>query len=88
MTGSGDFGTTTGANERTLPGPDGSMMTVRGHFVTVWRKPADGGVEVRDRHGQRQDPGNSAGAALSRRIVASAVRCQSERQPSQLYAGR
>lgn len=39
---SGDLGTTTGANEFTLPGPDGGVVTIRGHYVTVWRKNADG----------------------------------------------
>ena len=39
---SGDIGTTAGANEFTLPAPDGGTMTIRGHYVTVWRKNADG----------------------------------------------
>ena len=39
---SGDLGTTTGTNEFTLPGPDGGTTTIRGHYVTVWRKNAEG----------------------------------------------
>jgi len=42
VAGSGDFGTTTGTNEFTLPGPDGGTITIRGHYVAVWRKNADG----------------------------------------------
>ncbi|NIO39621.1 MAG: DUF4440 domain-containing protein [Burkholderiales bacterium] len=42
VAGSGDFGTTTGTNEFTVPGPDGETSTIHGHYVTVWRKNADG----------------------------------------------
>lgn len=39
---SGDFGYTTGENQITVPSPDGSVLTVRGRGVAVWRKEPDG----------------------------------------------
>jgi uncharacterized protein (TIGR02246 family) len=39
---SGDFGATTGTNEFSMPGPDGSTVTSHGYYLTVWRKNADG----------------------------------------------
>ena len=29
-------------NEMTVPGPDGSLITLRGRAVTIWRREADG----------------------------------------------
>jgi ketosteroid isomerase-like protein len=42
VAGSGDFGTTTGTNEFTVPGPDGALVVIPGHYVTVWSKNAEG----------------------------------------------
>lgn len=39
---SGDFGYTTGENQITVPSSDGSLMTIRGRGVAVWRKESDG----------------------------------------------
>ena len=39
---SGDFGYTTGTNEFTVPDASGSMVTISGRYVTVWRKDVDG----------------------------------------------
>jgi ketosteroid isomerase-like protein len=39
---SGDLGYTTGWNTMTLPGADGSPVTLRNRYITVWRKEADG----------------------------------------------
>lgn len=39
---SGHLGYTTGENPFTFPGDDGNLVTVRGRYVTVWRKTADG----------------------------------------------
>ncbi len=38
----GDLGYTTGENSFTFPGDDGNLVTVRGRYVAVWRKTADG----------------------------------------------
>ena len=42
---SGDFGYTMGENAFTVPGPDGSLLTMRGRYLTVWRKAPDGSWE-------------------------------------------
>ncbi len=39
---SGDLGWTSGTNEFTVPNPEGGTMTIRGHYVAVWQKDADG----------------------------------------------
>ena len=31
-----------GANETTVPGPDGKLMTIHGRGITVWRRDGDG----------------------------------------------
>jgi len=38
----GDLGYTTGWNRMTVPGEDGTLITLRNRYVTVWRKEADG----------------------------------------------
>lgn len=39
---SGDIGYTYGTNEVTAPDPTGKPVTMRGRYLTVWRKDADG----------------------------------------------
>ena len=38
----GTMGYTTGENTTTLPSPDGKLVTVKGRYVTVWRRDQNG----------------------------------------------
>jgi ketosteroid isomerase-like protein len=44
--GGGDFGFTYGVWEKTGKGPDGKLTVMKGKYLTVWRKNADGKWQV------------------------------------------
>ena len=42
VSGTADVGYTFGAWDRTAPGPDGTLVSAGGSYVSIWRKQADG----------------------------------------------
>ena len=59
---SGDMGYTTGTNAVTMPDSTGKPSTMRGRYITVWRKEADGKWRVTEDYATPA-PTSPAGAA-------------------------